>query len=133
MSIQSSHQASRRSFLYTIVALASAAGTVRVDGAQSRREFAVTARRYAYSVAGSDTPEIRVMQNDLVQITFSSEDIPHSFTVEEYRIMRRSEPGKPVTFSFRADRPGRFPFFCNLAADERCRELKGTLIVEASR
>jgi heme/copper-type cytochrome/quinol oxidase subunit 2 len=128
--------ASRRGFVRALLALlgAAAAGTA-LAGSQTRRDFTVVARRYSYSVAGSDAAEIRVMQNDLVHIAFSTEDIPHSFTIEEapYRIMRRAEPGKPVSFSFRADAPGRFRFFCNLTADERCREMQGTLIVAASR
>lgn len=136
MSIHSSNIASRRGFVRAALALigATLAGTARA-ASQTRRDFTVIARRYSYTVVGSDAPEIRVMQNDLVHITFSTEDIPHSFTIEEapYRIMRRAEPGKPVSFSFRADQPGRFRFFCNLTADERCRELQGTLIVAASR
>ena len=136
MSIQLTYTASRRGFVRALLTLAGAAvaGTVRT-AAQTRRDVTVVARRYAYTVAGSDTAEIRVMQNDLVQVTFSTEDIPHSFTIEEapYRIMRRAEPGKPVTFTFRADQPGRFRFYCNLTADERCRELQGTLIVAQSR
>jgi heme/copper-type cytochrome/quinol oxidase subunit 2 len=100
---------------------------------QSRREFEVVSRRYAFEVAGSNAAEIRVMQNDLVHVTFSTEDIPHSFTIEDapYRIMKRSEPGKPVSFDFRADQPGRFRFFCSLTADEKCKEMSGTLIVTA--
>lgn len=103
--------------------------------AQSRREFDVTARRYTFSVAGQDEPTIRVNQNDLVHIRFSTDDIPHSFTIEEspYRIMRRAEPGRPVAFDFRADQPGRFRFFCNLTAEPRCTEMHGTLIVERAR
>lgn len=129
------HHSSRR-VLFTALALAlvgvSAVGTVL---AQSRRDFTVTARRYNYQVSGNDAAEIRVMQNDLVQITFSAEDVPHSFTIEEapYRIMKRAEPGKAVTFTFRADQPGRFRFFCSLTADERCKELQGTLVVEPAR
>lgn len=129
------HHSSRR-VLFTALALAlvgvSAVGTVL---AQSRRDFTVTARRYNYQVSGNDAAEIRVMQNDLVQITFSAEDVPHSFTIEEapYRIMKRAEPGKAVIFTFRADQPGRFRFFCSLTADERCKELQGTLVVEPAR
>jgi heme/copper-type cytochrome/quinol oxidase subunit 2 len=108
-------------------------GAAVVLAEQSRREFEVVSRRYSFSVAGSNVPEIRVMQNDLVHVTFSTEDIPHSFTIEEapYRIMKRAEPGKPVSFDFRADEPGRFRFFCSLTADENCKEMSGTLIVTA--
>jgi heme/copper-type cytochrome/quinol oxidase subunit 2 len=76
-----------------------------------------------------------VRQNDLVRIHFSTEDIPHSFTIEDapYRIMRRAEPGKPVTFDFRADQAGRFRFFCNLTLEDGCRDMAGTLIVEPAR
>jgi heme/copper-type cytochrome/quinol oxidase subunit 2 len=136
VSIHFNTLASRRGFVRALLALlgVTAAGAAHA-GTQTRRDFTVVARRYSYSVAGSDAAEIRVMQNDLVHITFSTEDIPHSFTIEEapYRIMRRAEPGKSVSFSFRADAPGRFRFFCNLTADERCREMQGTLIVAASR
>lgn len=128
------HTSSRRSFAAIVLGLVgvTVAGTAL---AQSRRDFTVSARRYTYSVSGSDVPEIHVMQNDLVHITFSTDDIPHSFTIEEapYRIMRRAEPGKPVSFSFRADQPGRFRFFCNLTADDRCREQQGTLVVTQGR
>jgi heme/copper-type cytochrome/quinol oxidase subunit 2 len=114
-------------FALTAVVSVSVAAAV-----QARRDFEVSARRYAFDVSGTGSSEIRVMQNDLVRITLRAEDIPHSFTIEDapYRIMRRAEPGRPVTFDFRADQPGRFRFFCNLTADERCREMQGTLIVE---
>lgn len=128
--------ATRRMFMRALLALlgTATAGAARAEP-QTRRDFTVVARRYSYTVVGNDAPEIRVMQNDLVQITFSTEDIPHSFTIEEapYRIMRRAEPTKPVTFSFRADEPGRFRFYCNLTADPRCREMQGALLVSPNR
>jgi plastocyanin len=103
-----------------------------VVAAQARREFNVSARQYSFEVSGSPNAEIRVTQDDLVHITFHSEDIPHSFTIEEapYRIMRRVERGKPVSFDFRADQPGRFRFFCSLTTDPKCKEMHGALIVE---
>ena len=86
------------------------------------------------SPARAPQGEIRVHVDDLVRITFSAEDIPHSFTIDDdhYRISRRAEPGKPPTrFEFRADKAGTFEIYCNLSIDPRCRrETIGRLIVE---
>lgn len=95
--------------------------------AQSKRDVTVSARKY-----GFDPAEIRVQQNDLVNIVFTATDIAHSFTIsdEHYRIDRRAEPGKPASFSFRADKPGEFEIRCTLTIDERClREMRAKLIV----
>src|SRR5262245_21826406 len=103
--------------------------------AQARRDFDVVARRYSFSVSGNDRAEIHVAQNDLVRVNFSTEDIPHSFTIEDhddshYRIMRRAEAGKPVSFEFRADVSGRFRFYCSLTTDPKCKGMSGALIVD---
>ena len=102
--------------------------------AQSKKDFAVSAHKYGFTVDGNGA-EIHVRQDDLVHISFSTDDIPHSFTIEDetYRIMRRAEPGKPVTFDFRADKPGRFPFKCTLTVDQRCKEMQGWLVVEPNK
>jgi heme/copper-type cytochrome/quinol oxidase subunit 2 len=102
--------------------------------AQGKKDFAVAARKYGFTVDGKGA-EIRVQQDDLVRITFSTEDVPHSFTIEDetYRVMRRAEPGRPVTFEFRADKAGRFPFRCSLTADARCKEMEGALVIEAKK
>ena len=114
--------------LALLIALGTAAN------AQSKKDFSVTAHKYGYKVDG-DGPEIRVQLDDLVHVTFSTEDIPHSFTVEAepYRIMKRAEPGRPVTFDFRADKVGKFPIKCTLAADDKCKEMVGWLVVEARK
>jgi nitrous-oxide reductase len=105
--------------------------------AQGRREFTVTARKFAFQVSGSDKPEIRVALGDAVRITFAAEDIPHSFTTVEasphYRIDRRAEPGKPITFDFRADQAGTVPIHCTLTLEARCKEMVASLIVVARR
>ena len=127
--------ASRRVFLAAAAVLVGAVAAGVVVMAQTRRDFDVVARNYAFTVSGSSRAEIRVSQNDLVHVNFSAEDIPHSFTIEDqansrYRIMRRAEPGKPVSFDFRADAPGRFRFYCSLTIDEKCKDMQGTLIVD---
>ena len=101
---------------------------------QAKHDLQVTARKYAYTVSGTQGSEIRVRKDDLVTITFSTADIPHSFTIgdDHYRIDRRAESGKPVTFRFRADKAGEFEIRCTLTVDERClREMRGKLIVAA--
>jgi heme/copper-type cytochrome/quinol oxidase subunit 2 len=133
------HPKSRIAFAVLGAALLAVVGSGVALVAQGRHEFQVSAHKYGYRVSGTAQPEIRVTQGELVRITFEAEDIPHSFTIEDnpgdhYRIMRRAEPGKPVVIDFRADEVGRFPFFCNLAIDERCkRETRGVLIVEPKK
>lgn len=96
--------------------------------AQNRRDITVTGRKYSYRAGDSDV--IRVQKDDLVRITFSAEDIPHSFTIDEYRISKRAEPGKPVSFEFRADRAGEFAFYCTLtSANGRTHDERGELVV----
>ena len=135
MSVRTPGSQSRTTFIAVALALSAVVTSGVLLVAQSRRDFEVVAKNYAFRVAGTNGSEIHVTQNDLVHITFSSEDIPHSFTIEDapYRIMRKAEPGKPVTFDFRADQPGRFVFFCNLTIDPKCRDMRGTLVVDRAK
>jgi heme/copper-type cytochrome/quinol oxidase subunit 2 len=50
-------------------------------------------------------------------------------TIDSYRISKRVSPGQPVTFEFRADHPGTFPYYCNLQIDDGCRRMRGELVV----
>jgi heme/copper-type cytochrome/quinol oxidase subunit 2 len=111
-----------------VLCVASAVGLT----AQAKRDFEVAARKFRFTVSGTDAQEIRVTQDDLVRVTLSAGDIPHSFTLPEYRIQKRVEPGRDVTFEFRAERAGRFEFHCSLTNDN-CRErgMVGALIVVA--
>lgn len=88
------------------------------------REFAVEGSQFAFS-----PPRIEVQRNDLVKIRFAAHDMAHSFTIDDYRIAKRAGAGQSVVFEFRADRIGTFTFYCNLSQDERCREMRGELIV----
>ena len=102
--------------------------------AQDKRDISVVGRKYAYDVSDSSNGVIRVKQGDLVTITFSVADIAHSFTISDtnYRIDTKAEPGKPVSFNFRAAQVGEFEIRCSLSADARCqKEMRGRLIVSA--
>jgi cytochrome c oxidase subunit 2 len=91
----------------------------------SRSEWTVVARRYAFTPS-----RIEVKYGDCVKIAVRTEDIAHSFTIDEYRISKRIAPGRPACIEFRADRRGCFTFYCNLTAEEGCRYMRGTLIVD---
>ncbi|MEX2270075.1 MAG: cupredoxin domain-containing protein [Vicinamibacterales bacterium] len=93
--------------------------------AQGKREFTVHAKRFAFTPA-----RIEVGQDDMVKVTFTADDIAHSFTIDEYRIAKRAEAGQTVTFEFRADRPGNHPIYCNLTNDEGCKRMHGELVVK---
>jgi heme/copper-type cytochrome/quinol oxidase subunit 2 len=104
-----------------------AAGLVAGLSARSQgqvREFSITGRDHAFAPG-----QIDVQKDDLVKITFTAADIPHSFTVDEYRIAKRAGAGQSVIFEFRADQQGRFRFYCSLTQDDRCRGMHGTLTV----
>lgn len=92
------------------------------------RRTSVTASRYKF-----DPPRIEVFQDDLVRIDLRTSDIAHSWTVDAYRIAKRVSPGRSVTFEFRADRAGTFPFYCNLQIEEGCRQMRGELVVKPRR
>ena len=89
------------------------------------RPFSVLARRYRF-----DPPRIEVDEDDLVRIELTTEDIAHSMTIDAYRIAKRAGPGQPVTFEFRADKSGTFPYYCNLQLEDGCRAMRGELVVK---
>ena len=89
------------------------------------REITITGDQFAFSPA-----RIEVQKDDLVQIKFTAKDIAHSFTVDvPYRISKRAGAGQTIVFEFRADEAGRFPFYCNLTQEDRCKQMKGELVV----
>ena len=100
--------------------------TAPAAGAQGTvRELTVRADKFAFSPTRSE-----VQKDDIVKVTFTAVDMPHSFTVDEYRIAKRANAGQTVTFEFRADKTGPFRFYCNLTQDERCKGMHGEIHVK---
>jgi heme/copper-type cytochrome/quinol oxidase subunit 2 len=96
------------------------------DQAPNRREFTIVAKDFHYS------PErIEVAQDDLVKLTVRSDDVAHSFTIDEYRIVRRVPAGGSTVFEFRADRPGTFTYYCSLTSEPGHATMKGQLVVRS--
>jgi len=111
---------------FLIFALVAASATQ--DQGPTEKPFAVTAHRFAF-----DPPRVEVNQNDLVKIELRTSDIAHSLTIDAYRIAKRVNPGQPVTFEFRADRAGTYPYYCNLQIEDGCRQMRGELVVRPRR
>jgi heme/copper-type cytochrome/quinol oxidase subunit 2 len=96
------------------------------DQAPNRPEFTIVAKGFHYSPT-----RIEVTQDDLVKLTVRSEDVAHSFSIDEYRIVKRVPAGGSTTFEFRADRPGTFRFYCNLTNDAGHRQMEGQIVVRS--
>ncbi len=94
------------------------------EQAPNRRDVTLILRKYEFA-----PKRIEVIQDDLVKITLRSDDIAHSFTIDEYRISKRVPAGGSTTFEFRADRVGTFTFYCNITSDEGCKAMRGELVV----
>jgi cytochrome c oxidase subunit II len=88
-------------------------------------EFTISGEQYAFSPSRID-----VQKDEIVKITFSAKDIAHSFTIDQYRISKRAGAGQTVMFEFRADQPGSFTYYCNLSQDEKCKGMRGQLVVK---
>jgi heme/copper-type cytochrome/quinol oxidase subunit 2 len=106
----------------------SVAAVAAQEQGPTSRPIRISASRYAF-----DPPRIEVNQDDLVQIEMRTSDIAHSWTVDAYRIAKRAAPGHPVTFEFRADKAGTFPYYCNLQIEDGCRKMRGELVVRPKR
>lgn len=109
------------------VLVASAAALVNAQELQqNRREFTIVAKDHVFTPDKMD-----VSQDDLVKITLRSEDVPVSFAIDAYRIIKRVSGNTSITFEFRADQAGTFVFYCNLTTDAACKDMKGVLNVRS--
>ena len=94
------------------------------EQAPRQREFEVEFIGYELSPA-----RIEVGRGDVVRLVITSDGGAHSFTIDEYRISRRVQPGEATVVVFRADRAGSFVYYCNLTSDARHESGRGTLVV----
>jgi len=118
--------ANSRWIVVVALLLGAAAQSFGQEPAQNRREFTIVAKDHTF------TPnKLDVSQDDLVKITLRSEDVPASFAIDAYRIIKRVPGKSSITFEFRADQAGTFPFYCNLTVDKECKDMRGVLNVRS--
>ena len=114
-----------RVLIFATLVLAAAALTSTATGREPQvREFTVNGRENSFSPG-----RLEVQKDDLVKVTFTAADIAHSFTIDSDRIAKRAGAGQSVVFEFRADQTGTFPYYCNLTQDDKCRRMRGELVV----
>ena len=94
------------------------------EQAPNRREFAISARDYAFS-----PNRLEVTQNDLVKLTVESGDVAYGFAIDQYKISRRVPPGGKTVIEFRADQEGTFSYYSNMTSNERHAKMRGELVV----
>ncbi len=77
---------------------------------------------------GFSPKEITVRQGDTVKIKLTSDDSPHTFTVDELGVNQEFTWGKDITISFVAGKKGVFQFYCAVPGHKE-NGMVGTLTV----
>jgi heme/copper-type cytochrome/quinol oxidase subunit 2 len=124
-SVRGRHWLSFATLSACVITLVSAAAQGQDQPQGQVREFTVVGDHYTFAPS-----TLTVNKGDVVKVTFTAKDIAHSFTIDgPYRISKRAAEGQSVIFEFRADAQGSFLIYCNLTADPKCKDMKGTLQV----
>lgn len=89
------------------------------------KEFVMTAKQFQF-----EPSTIEVSKGDRVKLIVTSLDVPHGFSIPEYGINQRLDPGKPVTIEFTAEKEGTFTAFCSVFCGSGHSNMKGKIIVK---
>jgi len=88
------------------------------------KEFVMTAKQWEF-IPGT----IEVNKGDTVRLKITSADVTHGFSINEFGINKKIEPGQTVEVEFTADKQGTFTFYCSVPCGEGHGQMKGKLIV----
>ena len=103
------------------------------DAGQTRQGNTVVVKLAA--VRSTFTPQvIEVNQGDTVKVALTNieqtTDMLHGFGLLDYNINIVVDPGETKTVTFKADRPGVFPYYCTNFCSALHQEMQGYLIVK---
>jgi nitrous-oxide reductase len=105
------------------------------DAGVSRQGTNVTAKVVLVRSTISPTV-IEVNQGDLLKVALTNieqtTDELHGFGLLDYNINVVVDPGETKTVTFRADKPGVFPYYCTNFCSALHQEMQGYLIVKAA-
>lgn len=74
---------------------------------------------------------ILVKEGDAITLHVTSFDSVHGFSIPEYDIDKRIYPGRVTTINFKAEKAGKFAYFCSIyCSDPDHWKMSGELIVE---
>ncbi len=88
------------------------------------RTFYIDARRFQYSPA-----VLHVNPGDRVTIVLSTADVMHGLSIDGYGLETMTQPGRPATLTFIADRAGTFRFHCTVVCGNMHPFMTGKLVV----
>lgn len=106
----------------TVLALVLAVTAV---GAEEPRVIKVTAKKFEFSPA-----EIHLKRGEHVVLELTSLDRKHGFKLPELGIRTEVPAGGTTRVEVTADRPGRFPFACDVFCGDGHEDMTGILIVD---
>jgi len=89
------------------------------------KEFDITARQWDFNPS-----TITVKEGDKVKLNVESIDVTHGFSLFEFGVSERLNPGQTTNIEFTADRKGEYTFLCSVPCGPGHRGMKGTLVVE---
>jgi len=89
---------------------------------------------YGTLIRSHITPEIiEVEEGDTVALHFTNveraEDETHGFAINNFNVNLSVEPGKTASFTFKADKPGVYPYYCTEFCSALHLEMEGYLLV----
>ena len=94
------------------------------DGTGEVKEFTMTAKQWEFNPS-----TITVNKGDRVKLSITSVDVTHGFTISEFGVNSRLNPGETTDVEFVADKSGTFSFFCSVQCGEGHLGMRGQLIV----
>ena len=88
------------------------------------KAFSITARQWEF-----EPSTITVNKGDTVQLTLTSVDVKHSYSISAFGVNEMLNPGATVETSFVADKVGTFTSACNVPCGQGHVGMTGTVVV----
>ena len=86
--------------------------------------ISITAKKFDFTPS-----EITVKKGVPVAVELTSSDRVHGFSLPDFKLTARIEPGKVTRVEFTPDKTGEFTFSCNIFCGSGHEDMAGSLIV----
>ncbi len=89
------------------------------------RVIEITAKQWEFTPS-----KITLKKGEPVIFSIKSMDVTHGFSIPDFNINEKIEPGRTTTIKFTPDKTGTFSFACSVFCGEGHSRMKGEIIVE---